>query len=161
MTTLFWDASALAKRYIREKGTETVNALFAPRSSVRHVSSMIGYAETYSIILRAFNRDSLPQHSFQESVDALRTEVLEDPDFILLSLPDDAVLSGLSLMQKHNVNATDAALLVVFVRYQNAVGPAEPCVVIASDTRFLRAAEAQNLGAFNPETATPANAALL
>ncbi len=29
MPQVFWDASALAKRYYREIGTETVNAIFA------------------------------------------------------------------------------------------------------------------------------------
>lgn len=160
MTTLLWDAGALAKRYTPERGSDTVDALLAPLSR-RHVSAMIGYAETFSILLRRANSGALSRVVFAASVRALRTEVLDNPDFVLLSLSDDAVLSGLSLMQKHNLNATDAALLVVFLRYARTLDPADLCILISSDMRLLRAAQAEGLGTFNPETATPADTAAL
>ena len=46
MPSLLWDASALAKRYIKETGTSTVGALFAMVSAVQMLSTFTVYVET-------------------------------------------------------------------------------------------------------------------
>jgi hypothetical protein len=48
---LFWDASALAKRYVPEVGNDTVDALFALTPAPRMYGTILGYAETYSTLL--------------------------------------------------------------------------------------------------------------
>ena len=80
---------------------------------------------------------------------ALRSEIIESPQTAVVTIDDATILSSLSLMQKHNLNATDVAILTVFLRYQSAV--AEPCVLIAADKRFVRSAIAEGLSAIDPE----------
>jgi hypothetical protein len=99
---LFWDASALAKRYVPESG--------------------------------------------------LRNEVVNSRDFVLLTVDDAAILAGVALMERHNLNATDAAILVLVLRYIRALPPGAPaCLLIAADRRLLSAAHAEGLTTLNPE----------
>jgi hypothetical protein len=43
MALLFWDASALAKRYLTEVGTSTVNALIAPDRRLLRAADAKGF----------------------------------------------------------------------------------------------------------------------
>lgn len=65
MVVLLWDASALAKRYAPEVGSETVDALFGAAPTAQMVSSSVSYAETYSILLRKFNRAAIDRTAFE------------------------------------------------------------------------------------------------
>jgi hypothetical protein len=66
---------------------------------------------------------------------------------------DAAIFAGVALMEQYNVNATDAAILAVFLRYTQARAPGAPaCVLIAADQRLLAAAQAEGLSTLNPET---------
>ena len=50
MTHVLWDASALAKRYIAEVGSDTVNALFAAVPLAQMVTTILGYSETFAAL---------------------------------------------------------------------------------------------------------------
>ncbi len=49
MPLLFWDASALAKRYTEEVGSDAVDAIFAAVPASSMVTTVWGYAETFFI----------------------------------------------------------------------------------------------------------------
>lgn len=55
MPSLFWDASGLAKRYTVEKGTDVTDALFLAVPVSDMMTTVWGYAETFSILLRKLN----------------------------------------------------------------------------------------------------------
>ena len=59
MPVLLWDASGLAKRYVAEVGTPTVNALFTAHPRPPMGTTAIGYAETFSTLLRHRNRGAI------------------------------------------------------------------------------------------------------
>jgi hypothetical protein len=109
MPQLFWDASALAKRYFAEIGSDTVDALFAAVPMEDMAATPWGFAETYSILLRRFNGGVMSVRSFTAAIAALQTEVVDNPRFTLVSIPDEAVFASTLLMRQHNLNATDAA----------------------------------------------------
>jgi predicted nucleic acid-binding protein len=56
MPALLWDASALAKRYVPEQGSRTVDALFENVALSQMVGTLFGYAEVFSVVLRKHNR---------------------------------------------------------------------------------------------------------
>ncbi|MDQ2799033.1 MAG: type II toxin-antitoxin system VapC family toxin [Armatimonadota bacterium] len=153
MAVIFWDASGLAKRYTEEAGRATVNALFTVAASRDMFVTPLGYAETYSILLRKRNSGVLNSRAFEAATNALRAEVLGDPDFGLLSITDALIFGSLSLMGAHNINSVDACLLATYLRFQRTT--AEPCLLVASDKRLLRAAEAEGLNGLNPEEIVP------
>ncbi len=94
MIQLLWDASALAKRYGLETGSDTVDALFTEVPAFQMFTTFMTYAETYWVLLRKRNRGDLSVATFHSAVSLLQTEVLDDTDFRILSVDDLAVLGG-------------------------------------------------------------------
>lgn len=149
MPHLLWDASGLAKRYVPEVGSATVGALWAAVPAAQMATTFPGYAETFSIFLRKRNRGEISAATFAAAKSALRREVVNNLDFALLAVGTTDILAGIDLMEQHNVNAADAAILAACLRYAQTVP--EPCVLVAADTRLLRAAAAEGMATCNPE----------
>lgn len=157
MPLALWDASALAKRYITETGTGAVNALFAQIPEANMVLPLLGYAETFSILLRCRNDGRLDAATFAIAVLALENETLNSPGFGLLSLTDTDVLNCLSLMRRHQLNSSDAVQLAALLRYRQSLPPGSPpCLLLAADQRLLRAARAEGLATLDPQQTAPA-----
>jgi hypothetical protein len=150
---LLWDASALAKRYVSEIGTATIHALYGLSPPAQMAGTVLGYAETFSTLLRHYNRGTFSAGTWAAAKTLLRTEVVDDPRFILLTVDDEAIFAGTPLMEQYNVNATDSAILALFLRYIQALPAGSPAaVLVASDQRLIAAAQAEGLATLNPET---------
>ena len=155
MKQFLWDASSLVKRYVEETGSLSVHALFGISQALMLVT-FLGYAETAAILRRKFNQGVVTQIQFTDARKLLRQEVLDGPDFALLTVDDAAFLGGVSLIDQYNLNSSDAALLDAYLRYAQTQSPSE-CVLVASARRLLRAAQAEGLPVLNPETVLAAN----
>ena len=110
-------------------------------------------------MLRKRNQGSLSTTAFTAAQAALRNEVIDDPDFVVIGLDFDDVLNGIDLIQRHNLNSTDGAILEAFLKRAAATRPAIASVLVESDQRMLRAAEAEGLEVINPENVQPADVA--
>ena len=153
MVYLLWDASGLVKRYSLEAGTVTVNALFAPPSDM--AITVWGYLETYAILRRCFNAGAFDRKALTDAVTALQSEVI-DGDFDLLSIRDELIFSAASLVDAHNMNSADAAILAAYLRLRSSLPRNSPtCLLVASDKRLLRAAIAEGLQTLDPESLSP------
>jgi predicted nucleic acid-binding protein len=150
MALLFWDASALAKRYAPETGSDAVDLAFANASTHTMGTSVWGYAETYAILVRKLNGGRLDLPAFTSAVTGLQAEVIDNPDFAFLAIDDAAILAGISLIRRHNLNSADAAILAVTLRYARSTTSAT-ILLIAADQRLLRAAQAEGVLTLNPE----------
>jgi len=152
MALLFWDASALVKRYFVEVGSQTVDALLAAGSRHELATTPWGYAETYSVLLRRMNSGVIDAAAFAAATTALQTEVVMGSDFDLLTIGDATVFASPAMMNRHNLNATDAAILTLLLEYSQTLASGRAgCVVIAADRRLLRAADVEGLGTIDPE----------
>jgi hypothetical protein len=61
-------------------------------------------------------------------------------------------LDGIPLIERHNINASDSAILAVCPRYVRALTPTDlPCVLIAADRALITAARAERLQTLDPE----------
>ena len=153
MLEVLWDASGLTKRYFTEAGSETVSELFALVPATQMAATFLGSAETYSILVRKHNSGLLKTAAYTAATSALETEVIYNMQFALLDTPYDAFLEGIDLIKKHNINASDAAILVVFLRYARFLAASRStCVLVAADKRLLRAAQTEGLHPLNPQT---------
>ena len=85
MPTLLWDASALAKRYCPEVGSDTVAALFGAGPPLRMVTTFPGYAETFSVLVRKRNRGEITAATFTKTKSLLRLEIIDSTTFNLSS----------------------------------------------------------------------------
>ncbi len=158
MPQLLWDASALIKRYIKEAGSDTVNALFAVSPALPMASTFLSYAEASAILRRKLNQGVLAFRQFSDARLKLKQEVLTTPDFDLLTVDDADILDGIALNDRHNLNASDAAILAAYLRYARSRTVGLPaCVLVASDQRFLRAANAEGLQTLDPEAVSVAD----
>jgi len=150
---LFWDASALSKHYVPEVGSDVVDELFATVPAPQMVATLLGYAETFSSLLRRRNRGSISDATFTTGKSLLRIELVDDPNFDLWTIDERAIWDGIALMERHNINATDSAILALFLRYTRTHAPVHPaCVLIAADRALVNASRAEGLQALDPES---------
>ncbi len=157
MAFLFWDASALSKNFTNETGHDTVVALLDNAAVSGHISTLWGYVEIHSILRRRCNGGLLDEKGFQKAVSVLQQDFRVNETFQILEINDDTMFSSIVLIDRHNLNSTDAVLLTALLNF--ARSPETPiCVMVSADKRLLRAAEAEGLPALNPETALLAEA---
>jgi len=153
MLLLLWDASALVKRYVPETGSDVVYELFAHTTTKQMVATFVGYGEAHAVLVRKRNRGELSVSSFRAAVTALQNEVINDPDFGVLDVESSAILAGLALVEKHNLNSSDSAILATFLRYaQLEAADGNRCLLLAADARLNRAARSEGLDALDPES---------
>jgi uncharacterized protein len=148
---VLWDASALAKRFVAEIGSETVNAVFSAVPTAQMVTTIMSYSETFAALIRKYNQGRITPTAFNAALAALRNEVIDDSDFAVLGLEFDDILDGIELIRRHNLNSTDSAILQALLKHAGPTSMSVANVLVASDHRLLRAATAEGLHVLNPE----------
>ena len=155
MTWFFFDASALAKRYSPETGTPLINAAFRYCPDNRMTCSTIGVLEIVSILARKHNDGRLNPALFRQAMVEFRAEVIDGKDFAVTAVTDALLLSALSLIPKHNLNATDAVILRSVLDLKRSVHSAgEDVILLTADKHLARAAQNEGLTVVDPETAS-------
>jgi hypothetical protein len=78
------------------------------------------------------------------------------------SIDDETILQSIPLINRHNLNASDALYLRQALNLNRLLQTVEnDLIIVASDLRFLRAASDEGLLVFNPEEASIADAEAL
>jgi len=159
MQHFFFDASALAKRYHNERGSDVVNRLLDELLSSgpeRVAISPLILSETISVLARYRNAGRIPAELFER---AAASVLLEGRAMDLQSVDDEVVLRSIPLIGRHNLNASDALYLHQALDLDGLLQLMEHnLVLVASDRRLLRAAEQEGLVTLDPEEATPSDA---
>jgi predicted nucleic acid-binding protein len=158
MNSFFLDASAFAKRYSLETGSARVDYLIDNVTYDRLMCLMLGAAEVASVLVRRRNSGVLSLTAFAQGMTNLKTEVVDADEFHTLSMDNDLIAAAMGLIDKHAINATDAVVLRLaldVVAQLRADG--HDLVLVASDQRLLRAAQAEGLLSFDPERQTEAD----
>ena len=89
---------------------------------------------------------------FADALKALRFEVLVEPRVAKLDADLPTIADSLRLIEIYSLNATDAAILQVALDLAAELQPAaDDLLLVTSDQRLLRAANAEGLKTFNPE----------
>jgi hypothetical protein len=154
MALFYFDASALAKRYVKEKGSEVVLRIFSGVAVDRMRALMIGLAEVVSIFVRKKNGGVISPDLFRASLLLFKREVLENIRFKKLEVDSILISRAIPLIEKHSINATDAAVLRSAM--DNSAFEKErsdELILVTSDKRLQTAATAEGLRVINPETA--------
>ena len=153
MYYFYFDASALAKRYVEEVGSDKIDFLFANVSSARLLCLTIGAIEVFWICVRKTNDRRISISQFAESTTYLKSEIIDaQSDFRTISVPDSLVWDSMNLIETHSLNSVDAMVLRsalnIAAELRNA---GDTLVLVASDQRLLRSARTEGLQVFNPE----------
>lgn len=152
---IYFDASALIKRYSQETGTPLVNEVFGQLPLNRMTCSTLGILEIISILVPKRNDGRLNQALFEQAMIEFRAEVIDHEELSATSVNDALLLSALNLIPKHNLNATDAVILRSALNLRQVLEDnGDELMLLASDKRLVRAAQDEGITAFNPEEET-------
>ena len=151
---LYLDASALAKRYFNEPGSDVVAARFG--SGERIFTSVLTFAEIHSAIARKFRERDFDSQEFIRLRDAFQ----DDWFFSLSKLELDlkAMIALPRLVENYALKAGDAIQLstAVWLRDSLLVGvwsgkAGETVEFGVADNRLAKVAQECGLQVFNPE----------
>jgi len=149
---VYFDASALIKRYSAESGTPFVNQAFQATAAHRRMCLILGLLEVISTLVRKRNDRRLEEKMFHQALLTFRAEVMQADDFEILSVGDPLILAAAPLIEKHNLNATDAIVLRSALEARERLrSQGERLLLLAADKRLVRAAEAEGIIALDPE----------
>lgn len=147
------DASALAKRYLPELGTPLVNQLFASCHPRRFIVFNVGVAEVVSILVRRRNAGHISAAAFAQALAEFGAEMVHETRVRKVFATSTLVTAALRLIPLYSVNATDAIILQsALERATKLRAKGHDLVLVASDQRLLKAAQAEGLATFDPET---------
>ena len=141
---IFFDASAAAKRYFQETGSDRVDELWGGEEFF--FSLAILQCELRSALNRKRRERALSRGAYH----TLNRQVHEDLKKIQ-TVPVDTELIQLSLrlLDSHPLKALDSLHLAGALGLQLALR--EPVLFVSADRQLLRAAQAEGLHTFNPE----------
>ena len=155
MHWIYFDASALIKRYSQETGTPLVNEVFRLLPRSRMTCSTLGILEIVSVLVQKRNDGRLNQTLFEQAMIEFRAEVIDHEEFSAASISDALLLSALDLIAKHNLNATDAVILRSVLNLRQVLQEAgDELMFWTSDKRLVRAAQGEGVTVFDPEEET-------
>jgi predicted nucleic acid-binding protein len=150
-----FDASALAKRFVAEIGSDAVDLIFDKAWPVRTCCLLLGVGETISILVRAHNGGKLSDIEFNEQMARLKSEVLNNPDLWAIHVERETIVSSFALIEKFSINSTDAIVLYVAINLNDDMQAAgHKLVLVCADKRLHRAAEKSGITVCNPEQVT-------
>ena len=154
MYYFYFDASALVKRYTQEIGSDKINFLFNNVPLSRMMCLILGVVELFWICVRKKNDGRITNIDFSQAGINFNYEVIgNQSDFKTLSVPDSLVWGSMNLIETHSLNSVDAIVLCSALNLATELrNTGNTLVLIASDQRLLRAARAEGLHVFNPET---------
>lgn len=153
MTLFLIDASGLVKRYDSEQGTALVEHLFNTVTRDRLCCLMLGAAEVAATLVRKRNRGVLSQPMFVATIARFAAEILRAADFHKLPCDNSLIEASIPWSDRYALNSHDAVVLEAALdhaRWLRTQG--NDLVLVTADTRLLRAAQAEGLQTFNPET---------
>jgi len=153
VTWVYFDASALVKRYTAETGTALINELFQRLPADRLTCATIGLLEIVSVLVRKRNDGRLSADLFAQAMLEINHEIIENPAFLVTAIADSLLISALPLIAQHNLNATDAIILQSSLDFQSNLD-SEKLILWTSDKRLVRAANQEGLTTFDPEVDT-------
>lgn len=136
MNVYFVDTSALAKRYIEEKGTDWLLSWILPEAENIVVISDITTVEMISLLARRLREGTLTT----ERTEILRTNFLlhSDKEYLLIPVDEDVLQRARQLLQKHTLRTLDALQLASALVAAEILE--EPVIFVAADQNLLTAA---------------------
>jgi predicted nucleic acid-binding protein len=155
--SFYLDASALGKRYAPEAGSANLDHLFGNVSPDRIALFNVGIAEVVSILVRKKNGGRISPATLAGALVDLGSEIIHSTGIRKVVADDALVTVALPLIEAYSVNSTDAIVLRSALDLAASLRPAgNDMVLVASDKRLLKAAQAEGLLTFDPETQTQA-----
>jgi predicted nucleic acid-binding protein len=145
MRNLFFDTSALVKRYYDEPGTEFVDSLITD-DDTKVVLTSIAVIETVSAFRRKYNRDDISDGVLNELLASFFEEALSE--FLILPTEESLLINSFELVLEDDLRALDSLQLSAALSVSENV---EDLVFVSADKELVDVAESNGLNAVNPD----------
>ena len=134
---VYFDASALAKRYVREKGSLKVRRLLG---SGVPVTSRYSAVEIASALARRVREGAIPAEDGERALAALNEDLTA---MLVVELTPAIVTRAQTLVRRHPLRAGDAVQLASCLELGDELE--EPITLVAFDDRLAAAARKEKL----------------
>lgn len=150
MSFLFFDTSALVKRYAREVGTTWVMDHFKASNNNYIYIARITLVEAISALTRRMNAGSI--NSVDATKAATRLRRLFNKRLRKVDITDQLIEQAASLAEKHGLRAYDALQLAAAIEIHNqrVAAKVSPLLLISANGALNTAAFAEGLLVDNP-----------
>jgi len=145
----FLDTSALAKRYLTEKGSPRVRRLLERKNNVFYQTFLTPVELTSALYRRLREREI----TSEELALILRVYVTHShQDYLLVPYADTLMERAAALLGHHALRALDAIQLAAALDLKDRLPVDElPIAFLSADERLVEAARQEHLEAKNPE----------
>lgn len=133
----YFDASALVKRYVRERGTAKVRRLL---TSGVPVTSRLSAVEIASALARRAREGAFSDAARDRAITAFNTDLAS---MLVVELTADIVARAQALVRRHALRAGDAIQLASCLYIQEELG--DETSLVAFDDRLANAASFEGL----------------
>jgi predicted nucleic acid-binding protein len=141
---IYFDSSALVKRYLKEKGTDVVLSLTTREEFV--ATSKLAYPELLSTFMRKNREGGLREEPLKSILNRLEADWLE---FFIIEIHDELFPLVKSLIRKYPLKGADSIHLASALWLESMTKT--EVMFIASDMSLLDAATKENLKILNPQ----------
>jgi predicted nucleic acid-binding protein len=124
----YFDASALTKRYVREKGSIKVRRLL---SSGTAATSRVSHVEIASALIRRSREGLLSEAKREHALTTLNEDLAA---MLVVELTREIVARSQGLLQRHLLRAGDAVQLASCLQLRDELD--EPITLVAFDDRL-------------------------
>jgi len=156
VTTYFFDASAIVKRYLTEAGSEYVAGLVDPLSSNTIVLAEITRVEVAAALAaRQRVKSGLTLNERDEAVALLLQHCVRE--YRMIPLSPDVLGRAVELTQSHRLRGYDAVQLgaALVTNLSLIAAGLQGLIFVTADNDLIRAAIAEKLPSENPNTHLP------
>ena len=140
---IYFDSSALVKRYIEEEGSDKVNALLKEGSIA--AASRLAYPEILAAITRRHKAGEIETGAFERIKKAFRADWAS---LVVVEVHKEVFQFIDEVIAKHAMKGAESIHLSTALWLKKATK--EEVVFVASDLDLLKAARAEKLGTCNP-----------
>jgi len=148
--TYFLDSSALAKRYVTEKGSNWIRTITDNDVENIIVVARIAWVEVISGLSRLKRESKISENELKETIEIFQRDW--ETHYQIIEIDKVVVEKAAQLVQKYPIRAYDSIQLASALKLDPNLGDSEPntYIFVAGDIRLLTAAQAENLDIDNP-----------
>lgn len=140
---IYFDSSAMVKRYLDEEGSYKVNKMLDEASVV--ATSILTYPEILSAFIRKQRMRDIPKDAYAEASSALESEWSY---FFIIQFSDQLYPTITRIIERYEMKAADSIHLASALWLKHSVK--ENVSFVSSDTSLLKAAGMEKLPIVNP-----------
>lgn len=141
---IYFDSSALVKRYLEEDGTAKMREI-ADNAPVISTSKLT-YPEILSAFARKYKRGDITEREFYKATNKFETDWEQ---FLVIEFQDELLPIINKIVKKHYLRGADSVHLSSALWLEYTVK--SNVTFVASDINLLKAAESEKLFIINPE----------